>query len=123
MGLTRRGSTLKGSLRSPRLIRLANGSHEVRYVRLAASLAALLPAFPLALPPQSLAGPPAPATSPFAQRPLVAPCAVTPDAKLVSPMPGEHARFRAINKAGFGTFGFMIFLGAAPLYITFERDT
>ncbi len=36
--------------------------------------------------------------------------------------PGEHARFVAINKAGFGTFGFMTFLGASPLYLTFERD-
>jgi hypothetical protein len=37
--------------------------------------------------------------------------------------PGEHARFVVINKAGFGTFGFMTFLGASPLYLTFERDT
>ena len=37
--------------------------------------------------------------------------------------PGEHAKFVAINKAGFGTFGFMTFLGASPLYLTFERDT
>jgi hypothetical protein len=36
--------------------------------------------------------------------------------------PGEHARFRAINKAGWGTFGFLVFLGASPLYLTFERD-
>jgi len=36
--------------------------------------------------------------------------------------PGEHARFVAINKAGFGTFALMI-LGASPLYLTFERDT
>ena len=36
--------------------------------------------------------------------------------------PGEHARFRAINKAGWGTFGFLIFLGASPLYLTFERE-
>ena len=35
--------------------------------------------------------------------------------------PGEHARFIAINRAGFGTFGFMIFLGASPVYLTFER--
>jgi hypothetical protein len=31
-------------------------------------------------------------------------------------------KFVAINKAGFGTFGFMTFLGASPLYLTFERD-
>jgi hypothetical protein len=36
--------------------------------------------------------------------------------------PGEHAKFVAINRAGFGTFGFMTFLGASPLYLTFERE-
>ena len=36
--------------------------------------------------------------------------------------PGEHARFKAINKAGWGTFGFLVFLGASPLYLTFERE-
>jgi hypothetical protein len=36
--------------------------------------------------------------------------------------PGEDARFVAINRAGFGTFSFMTFLGASPLYLTFERD-
>jgi hypothetical protein len=35
--------------------------------------------------------------------------------------PGEHARFIAINRAGFGTYGFMVFLGASPVYLTFER--
>ena len=35
--------------------------------------------------------------------------------------PGEHARFVAINRAGFGTFGMLMFLGAAPVYLTFER--
>ena len=35
--------------------------------------------------------------------------------------PGEHARFRAINRAGFGSFGFLMVLGASPLYLTFER--
>jgi hypothetical protein len=37
--------------------------------------------------------------------------------------PGEHARFRAINKAGWGSFGFLMMLGATPLYLTFERET
>lgn len=37
--------------------------------------------------------------------------------------PGEHARFRAANTAGWGSFGFLMVLGAAPLYLTFERDT
>lgn len=36
--------------------------------------------------------------------------------------PGEHARFTAINRAGWGTFGFLMILGAAPLYLTFERE-
>jgi hypothetical protein len=35
--------------------------------------------------------------------------------------PGEHVRFRAINRAGFGSFGFLMVLGASPLYLTFER--
>ena len=35
--------------------------------------------------------------------------------------PGEHARFVAANRAGWGTFGFLMFLGAAPVYLTFER--
>jgi hypothetical protein len=35
--------------------------------------------------------------------------------------PGEHARFVAINRAGWGTFGWLMMLGAAPLYLTFER--
>jgi hypothetical protein len=37
--------------------------------------------------------------------------------------PGEHARFIAINRAGFGTFGLMFFLGSMPVYLTFERAT
>ena len=36
--------------------------------------------------------------------------------------PGEHARFTAINRAGWATFGFLMVLGAAPLYLTFERE-
>jgi hypothetical protein len=36
--------------------------------------------------------------------------------------PGEHARFKTINRAGWGTFGFLMVLGAAPLYLTFERE-
>jgi hypothetical protein len=36
--------------------------------------------------------------------------------------PGQHARFRAVNRAGWGTFGLLMILGAAPLYLTFERD-
>jgi hypothetical protein len=35
--------------------------------------------------------------------------------------PGEHARFVAINRAGWGTFGMLMMLGAAPVYLTFER--
>jgi hypothetical protein len=36
--------------------------------------------------------------------------------------PGEHARFSAIHRAGWGSFGFLLVLGAAPLYLTFQRD-
>jgi hypothetical protein len=36
--------------------------------------------------------------------------------------PGEHARFRVINRAGWGSFGFLMMLGASPLYLTFERE-
>ena len=35
--------------------------------------------------------------------------------------PGEHARFVAINRAGWGTFGMLFILGAMPVYLTFER--
>ncbi len=37
--------------------------------------------------------------------------------------PGEHARFTAINRAGWGTFGMLLMLGAAPVYLTFDRTT
>lgn len=36
--------------------------------------------------------------------------------------PGEHARFRAANLAGWAVFGFLIALGAAPLKLMFERE-
>jgi hypothetical protein len=36
--------------------------------------------------------------------------------------PGEHARFKAVNRAGWASFGFLMVLGAAPLYLTFERE-
>lgn len=35
--------------------------------------------------------------------------------------PGEHARFRAVNRAGWGTFGMLFIIGAMPVYLTFER--
>ena len=35
--------------------------------------------------------------------------------------PGDHARFVAISRAGWGTFGMLMFFGAAPVYLTFER--
>ena len=37
--------------------------------------------------------------------------------------PGEHARFAAINRSGWGTFSLLFFLGAMPVYLTFERET
>ena len=36
--------------------------------------------------------------------------------------PGEHARFKAVNRAGWAAFGFLMVLGAAPLHLTFERE-
>jgi hypothetical protein len=35
--------------------------------------------------------------------------------------PGEHARFVVVNRAGTGTLSLLGVLGAAPLYLTFER--
>ncbi|MGH9310272.1 MAG: hypothetical protein ACRD1U_12910 [Vicinamibacterales bacterium] len=35
--------------------------------------------------------------------------------------PGEHVELVAVNRAGFGTFSLLGLLGAAPLYLTFER--
>ena len=36
--------------------------------------------------------------------------------------PGEHARFKAANIAGWAVFGFLMVLGAAPLKLVFERE-
>lgn len=36
--------------------------------------------------------------------------------------PGEHARFKAVNRAGWAVFGFLMVLGAAPLKLVFERE-
>ena len=37
---------------------------------------------------------------------------------------GEHAFFRTINRAGFGTYSVLaFFLGGGPIYLTLERDT
>ena len=36
--------------------------------------------------------------------------------------PGEHARFKVVNRAGWAAFGFLMVLGAAPLHLTFERE-
>lgn len=36
--------------------------------------------------------------------------------------PGEHARFTTVNRTGWATFGLLIVLGAAPLYLTLERE-
>jgi hypothetical protein len=42
----------------------------------------------------------------------------------VNLMPGEHATFTVINKAGFGTYSVLaFFFGGGPLYLTFKRDT
>ena len=36
--------------------------------------------------------------------------------------PGEHARFRAVNRAGMGTYSLLGLLGVGPLFLTFERE-
>lgn len=36
--------------------------------------------------------------------------------------PGQHARFKVANRAGWGSFGLLMVLGAAPVYLTFERE-
>ena len=36
--------------------------------------------------------------------------------------PGDHVRFVATNRAGFGTFWMIALLGSGPLYLTFERE-
>ncbi|MEQ1574651.1 MAG: hypothetical protein ABL993_10435 [Vicinamibacterales bacterium] len=36
---------------------------------------------------------------------------------------GEHASFRAINRAGFGTYSVLaFFIGGGPIYLTLERE-
>jgi hypothetical protein len=35
---------------------------------------------------------------------------------------GEHARFTAVNRAGFGTYSMVGLLGAGPLYVGLRRD-
>ena len=35
--------------------------------------------------------------------------------------PGEHVKFEAINRAGWGTFGMLFVIGAMPVYLTFQR--
>lgn len=35
--------------------------------------------------------------------------------------PGEHVKFEAINRAGWGTFGMLFVIGAMPVYLTFHR--
>jgi hypothetical protein len=41
----------------------------------------------------------------------------------VNLQPGEHARFLAVNRAGFGTYSLLGLFGAGPLYLTFDRDS
>jgi hypothetical protein len=35
---------------------------------------------------------------------------------------GDHLRFTAVNRAGFGTYSMVGFLGAGPLYVSIRRD-
>ena len=36
--------------------------------------------------------------------------------------PGEHVRFRIVNRPGFGTYALLSLLGTGPIYLTFERE-
>ena len=36
--------------------------------------------------------------------------------------PGEHARFKVVNRAGLGSFSLLGLFGAAPLYLTLEPE-
>jgi hypothetical protein len=36
--------------------------------------------------------------------------------------PGEHARFKVVNRAGPGTFSLLGLLGVGPLYLTLEPE-
>jgi hypothetical protein len=36
--------------------------------------------------------------------------------------PGEHARFQVANRAGWGTYSLMGWIGAGIIYLTFERE-
>ena len=35
---------------------------------------------------------------------------------------GDHARFRIVNRPGFGTYALLSLLGTGPIYLTFERE-
>ncbi|MEQ1574034.1 MAG: hypothetical protein ABL993_07285 [Vicinamibacterales bacterium] len=35
--------------------------------------------------------------------------------------PGEHARFAAVNRAGWGTYAIASVLGAGPIYLNLDR--
>jgi hypothetical protein len=35
---------------------------------------------------------------------------------------GDHIRFTAVNRAGWGTYSLMGWIGAGLIYLTFERD-
>lgn len=41
----------------------------------------------------------------------------------ITVQPGEHARFKVVNRAGFGSFSLLGLFGAAPLYLTLEPET
>ena len=37
--------------------------------------------------------------------------------------PGEEVRFTAVNRAGWGSYSVLAWIGAGPLYLTFERTS
>lgn len=36
--------------------------------------------------------------------------------------PGEHARFRVVNRPGPGTWSLLMVLGTGPIYLRFDRE-
>lgn len=36
--------------------------------------------------------------------------------------PGQHLKFRVVNRPGVGTYAMLSLLGSGPIYLTFERE-
>ena len=37
--------------------------------------------------------------------------------------PGQHVRFRIVNRPGLGTYALLSLLGTGPIYLTFEQES